>query len=99
MSEKTLEQIYTAGEVIYEFDEPDIDALYFVLAGKVKVEAKFNIIQDHKFPISRTEWRVDTQVSDICYFVEQLEKGQCFGLEELVQIGVHNYKREYTKAE
>lgn len=43
MSEKILEQIYTAGEVIYDCEEPDIDALYFVLAGKVKVEAKFTI--------------------------------------------------------
>jgi hypothetical protein len=42
-----LQQVYTAGEVIYDVDEKDIDALYFVMSGKVKVEAKFTIENRH----------------------------------------------------
>jgi hypothetical protein len=39
-----LEQVYTAGETIYDVGEKDIDALYFVAAGKIKLEARFNIV-------------------------------------------------------
>ena len=44
MSEQVSEQVYTAGEVIFDVDEPECDALYFVMAGKVKVEAKFDLV-------------------------------------------------------
>lgn len=44
ISESVLEQVYTAGETIYDVGEKDIDALYFVAAGKIKLEARFNIV-------------------------------------------------------
>ena len=93
MSEQVSEQVYTAGEVIFDVDEPECDALYFVMAGKVKVEAKFDLIQEHRFPLQNDEWEIETQTSKICYFVKQLEKGGFFGLEELVEIGLHLYNR------
>lgn len=30
--------------MIFDVDEPECDALYFVMAGKVKVEAKFDLV-------------------------------------------------------
>jgi len=52
MSENVLEQVYMAGETIYEVGDRDCDCLYFVMQGKVKVEAKFQVSQDIKYPVS-----------------------------------------------
>jgi CRP-like cAMP-binding protein len=47
MSEQVMQQVYTQDEIIYDAGEMDCDALYFVQAGKVKVEAKFSIENRH----------------------------------------------------
>jgi hypothetical protein len=51
-------------------DEKDIDALYFVMAGKVKVEAKFTIENRHQAPRDKVSWEVKTQTADITYFIK-----------------------------
>ena len=93
-----MQQVYTAGEVIYDAGEKDCDALYFVMAGKVKVEAKFVIENRHQFPRDSHSWEVNTQIADITYFVKQLEVGGFFGLEELIEIGMHIYNRTDAEA-
>jgi hypothetical protein len=51
VSDAIKEIIFTSGESIYEVDEPEIDGLYFVLQGKVKMEARFAVDEKLKFPV------------------------------------------------
>ena len=39
-------------------------------------------------PIGKSQWQKTTKKTDVHYFVRQIDAGGCFGLEELVEIGM-----------
>lgn len=81
-------QQFLENEIVYDFDEPDCDTLYFIESGKVQVQAKVTTTHETVVPISKDKWEKTTKETDVHYFVRQIDSGDYFGLEELVDIGL-----------
>ena len=92
------EQVYMTDEVVYDVGDTNCDTLYFVWAGKLKVQAKVTITQDTVMPIGNKVWEKNTRSTDVHYFVKQLDAGSYFGLEELVDIAAHKLDKNEEKA-
>ena len=69
------EQVYMTDEVVYDVGDTNCDTLYFVWAGKLKVQAKVTITQDTVMPIGNKVWEKNTRSTDVHYFVKQLDAG------------------------
>lgn len=51
-----FEQDYFADEVVYDVDDPNCDQLYFVLKGRLKMQAKVTVEQQTVIPTGHSEW-------------------------------------------
>ena len=43
-------------------------------------------------PVGAKEWVKNVQSTEVHYFIKQLNEGQYFGLEELIEIGLLKHK-------
>ena len=83
MSTILFQQVYTANEVVYNAGDFNCDHLYFVYGGKLKVEAVVEILQEVRFPISKSQWKLESKKYVVSYLVKEISEGEVFGLEEL----------------
>ena len=63
-------QQYLANEVVYDYLEPNCDTLYFVVSGKLMVQAKVTIVKETVIPRNKNEWEKTTKEVDVHYFVK-----------------------------
>jgi CRP-like cAMP-binding protein len=93
MSSLLFEQDYFAEEVVYDVDDPNCDQLYFVLRGRLRVQAKVTVEQQTVMPTGHSEWTKKVTQTEVHYLIRQLNAGQHFGLEELVEIGCNRLQK------
>lgn len=92
MSSLLYEQSYLAEEIIYDVGERNCDTVYFILKGRIKVQARVIIEQQTVLPTGSSEWIKNVQSTEVHYFIKQLAEGDYFGLEELIEIGLLKLK-------
>ena len=97
MSSLLFEQNYLPDEIIYDVGERNCDTLYFVIQGRIKVQAKVTIEKQTTVPVGANEWVKNVQNTEVYYFIKQLSVGQYFGLEELIEIGLLKYSGQENK--
>lgn len=85
------QQSYLPNEVIYDVGEPDCDIVYFIVKGRINVHAHVTIEQQTITPTGPSEWTKNVVSTEVHYFVKQLSEGHCFGIEELIELGLLKY--------
>jgi CRP-like cAMP-binding protein len=94
MSNLLFEQLYLPNEVVYDVGDKACDTVYFIVKGRIKVQARVTIEQQLVIPTGTRSWVRKIQHTEVHYFVKQISEGQFFGLEELVEIGLRKLNGE-----
>ena len=58
--------------MVYDVGEKNCDCLYFVLEGKLRVEAEVTITKQQCVPVNSHEWEKSTKTYKVSYLVKEL---------------------------
>lgn len=78
------QQCINKGDRLYDIGNVS-DCFYFLKEGKISIETVIEIESFYRFPIDKKKWELRRTTQRILYKIKEVNKGQIFGHEEILQ--------------